>query len=92
MLTGPSGTSLHISWMTDFTSPTASRWDQPRTVSRVISGREPPITEKVERDPVEWNARIQALRNAALSVQRGGVGYYPASDFVHVDTGRVRRW
>ena len=32
------------------------------------------------------------LRNAALSLQRGGVGYYPASDFVHVDTGRVRRW
>ncbi len=26
------------------------------------------ITAKVERDPVEWNARIQALRNAALSV------------------------
>jgi len=32
------------------------------------------------------------LRNAALSLQQGGVGYYPASDFVHVDTGRVRRW
>jgi uncharacterized protein YcbK (DUF882 family) len=35
---------------------------------------------------------LAKLRNAALSVQRGGVGYYPASDFVHVDTGRVRRW
>ncbi len=32
------------------------------------------------------------LRNAALDVHRGGVGYYPASDFVHVDTGRVRTW
>lgn len=32
------------------------------------------------------------LRNAALGLQRGGVGYYPASDFVHVDVGRVRRW
>ncbi|HEV2530404.1 DUF882 domain-containing protein [Phenylobacterium sp.] len=32
------------------------------------------------------------LRNAALDLQRGGVGYYPASDFVHVDVGRVRRW
>lgn len=32
------------------------------------------------------------LRNAALDLQRGGVGYYPASDFVHVDIGRVRRW
>ena len=32
------------------------------------------------------------LQKAALTLQLGGVGYYPASDFVHVDTGRVRRW
>lgn len=32
------------------------------------------------------------LRDAALRLQRGGVGFYAASDFVHVDTGRVRRW
>lgn len=32
------------------------------------------------------------LRNAALALGRGGVGYYPRSDFVHVDTGRVRTW
>ncbi|UCE04236.1 MAG: DUF882 domain-containing protein [Candidatus Latescibacterota bacterium] len=32
------------------------------------------------------------LRDAALKLKRGGVGYYPQSDFVHVDTGRVRRW
>lgn len=33
-----------------------------------------------------------ALRDAALELQRGGVGYYEKSDFVHMDTGRVRRW
>jgi uncharacterized protein YcbK (DUF882 family) len=32
------------------------------------------------------------VRDAALALHRGGVGYYPASDFVHVDVGRVRRW
>jgi uncharacterized protein YcbK (DUF882 family) len=32
------------------------------------------------------------LRDAALALHRGGVGYYEASDFVHVDVGRVRRW
>lgn len=32
------------------------------------------------------------LRDAALALQRGGVGYYQRSDFIHVDTGRVRRW
>ena len=35
---------------------------------------------------------LSAVRAAALDLQSGGVGYYPASDFVHVDTGRVRRW
>jgi len=33
-----------------------------------------------------------ALRNAALSVGGGGVGYYPTSQFVHVDVGPVRTW
>jgi uncharacterized protein YcbK (DUF882 family) len=32
------------------------------------------------------------LRDAAIAMQAGGVGYYQASDFIHVDTGRVRRW
>ena len=33
-----------------------------------------------------------ALRNAALSLHAGGVGYYPTSQFVHVDVGPVRQW
>ena len=32
------------------------------------------------------------LRRAALTLARGGVGYYPHSDFIHVDVGRVRKW
>lgn len=32
------------------------------------------------------------LRAAALRARRGGVGFYPASDFVHLDTGRFRTW
>jgi uncharacterized protein YcbK (DUF882 family) len=35
---------------------------------------------------------LAELRDAALSLRAGGVGYYPGSRFVHVDTGRVRRW
>lgn len=35
---------------------------------------------------------LSRLRDAALSLSAGGVGYYPASNFVHVDTGRVRQW
>jgi uncharacterized protein YcbK (DUF882 family) len=32
------------------------------------------------------------LRDAALELRVGGVGFYPRERFVHVDTGRVRRW
>lgn len=36
--------------------------------------------------------RTDRLRDLALSLQRGGVGFYAKSDFVHLDTGRVRTW
>jgi uncharacterized protein YcbK (DUF882 family) len=32
------------------------------------------------------------LRDVAISLQKGGVGYYAKSNFVHIDTGRVRTW
>jgi len=35
---------------------------------------------------------LDRLRAAALDLGRGGVGYYPVSNFVHVDVGPVRRW
>jgi uncharacterized protein YcbK (DUF882 family) len=35
---------------------------------------------------------LAQLREAALAIRGGGVGYYPASNFVHVDVGRVRFW
>lgn len=35
---------------------------------------------------------LQSVRNAALSLRGGGVGFYPLSQFVHVDVGRVRAW
>jgi len=36
--------------------------------------------------------RTSEVRDTALALHRGGVGYYAGSDFVHVDVGRVRRW
>jgi uncharacterized protein YcbK (DUF882 family) len=36
--------------------------------------------------------QLDSLRDAALALQGGGVGYYARSDFIHLDTGRVRRW
>jgi uncharacterized protein YcbK (DUF882 family) len=36
--------------------------------------------------------RLKLLREKAVSLKAGGVGYYPKSNFIHVDTGRVRYW
>lgn len=36
--------------------------------------------------------QLATLRQAAVSMQRGGVGFYPRDNFVHVDTARVRTW
>ncbi|MEX2272551.1 MAG: DUF882 domain-containing protein [Vicinamibacterales bacterium] len=38
------------------------------------------------------SVKLKNLREVAASLKRGGVGYYPSSNFVHVDTGRVRYW
>ena len=35
---------------------------------------------------------LARLRDSAKGLRGGGVGYYPRSDFVHVDVGRVRYW
>jgi uncharacterized protein YcbK (DUF882 family) len=36
--------------------------------------------------------KTSVVRDAALALHRGGVGYYAQSNFVHVDVGRVRCW
>ena len=35
---------------------------------------------------------LNGLHRAGIRLKSGGVGYYPSSDFVHMDTGRVRNW
>lgn len=38
------------------------------------------------------NRPLALVKRAAMHLGRGGVGYYPSSDFVHVDSGPVRHW
>jgi len=35
---------------------------------------------------------LSVVQETALSLKQGGVGYYPKSNFVHLDTGRPRFW
>jgi uncharacterized protein YcbK (DUF882 family) len=37
-------------------------------------------------------APLAAVRQVAMSLRAGGVGYYPEERFLHVDTGQVRAW
>ena len=36
--------------------------------------------------------KLENLLTAAVELKRGGVGYYPDAEFIHVDVGRVRYW
>ena len=38
------------------------------------------------------SAKTSSLRDAALAMKSGGVGYYAESNFVHIDTGKTRSW
>jgi len=38
------------------------------------------------------NYSTNSLRKIAVGLRAGGVGYYPKSQFVHVDTGSIRSW
>jgi len=49
----------------------------------------------MEGQAIDLSLPIRPLKqvyDAALAMQVGGVGYYPKSNFVHLDVGRVRRW
>lgn len=39
-----------------------------------------------------YDVALKDVRDTAIGMKAGGVGYYGKSNFVHVDTGRVRRW
>jgi uncharacterized protein YcbK (DUF882 family) len=61
-----------------------------RTTSGVAERSQHVLGEAIDiRIPGVSTAR---LRDAALDLHRGGVGYYPQSGIVHVDLGPVRRW
>ncbi|HVM81427.1 MAG TPA: DUF882 domain-containing protein [Stellaceae bacterium] len=74
-----------------------SGYRSPRTNAMLHAHSEGVASHSLHMDGMAIDIRVpgRALRDvraAALDLAGGGVGYYPASDFVHVDVGRVRRW
>jgi uncharacterized protein YcbK (DUF882 family) len=41
---------------------------------------------------VTFDSRLAGTRLAALAMRRGGVGWYPTSHFIHIDSGPTRSW
>jgi uncharacterized protein YcbK (DUF882 family) len=63
----------------DGTYQIVSAYRSPKTIGKAIDVRLEGI-------------KTSTLRDTALAMKRGGVGFYEASDFVHMDTGRPRSW
>ncbi len=38
------------------------------------------------------SVKLNTLRDVAINQQKGGVGYYPKSNFIHVDVGKIHNW
>jgi uncharacterized protein YcbK (DUF882 family) len=74
-----------------------SGYRSPVTNASLAAASEGVATHSLHMQGMAIDIRMQGvrtvrIREAALALRAGGVGYYPKSDFVHVDTGRVRFW
>jgi len=88
-LSGLTGTKAPFDVISGYRSPTTNEALQRRgggvaTHSLHLEGR--------AIDVRLADVALADLRDAAASLRAGGVGFYPQSAFVHLDTGRVRRW
>jgi uncharacterized protein YcbK (DUF882 family) len=74
-----------------------SAYRSPRT-NEMLRGRSSGVAQNsmhLQGQAIDVRLRdvtLDELRDAARNLARGGVGFYPESEFVHVDTGRVRYW
>jgi uncharacterized protein YcbK (DUF882 family) len=74
-----------------------SGYRSPATNARLASASSGVARRSLHMDGRAIDVRLHGvscatLRDLALAAGRGGVGYYRRSDFVHLDTGRVRSW
>jgi len=74
-----------------------SGYRSPATNAMLHANSDGVATHSLHMDGKAVDIRIRGralslVRKTALAMKVGGVGYYPSSDFVHVDVGRVRSW
>lgn len=74
-----------------------SAYRSPQTNAMLAAATDGVATNSLHLDGQAIDIRVpgrdlSVVHKVAVSMRAGGVGYYPSSDFVHVDTGRVRYW
>jgi uncharacterized protein YcbK (DUF882 family) len=74
-----------------------SGYRSPRTNAMLHEHSDGVASKSLHMQGMAMDIRVEGvaldhLHKAALDIGGGGVGYYPTSNFVHVDVGRVRRW
>jgi uncharacterized protein YcbK (DUF882 family) len=88
---------LQVAADRDDTFEVISAYRSPRTNSQLRSQSSGVAEHSLHMDGKAIDIRLtgfptKKVRDLALSLRRGGVGFYASSDFVHLDTGRVRSW
>ncbi len=83
------GTRRPFEVMSGYRSPKTNRMLRRR--SRNVAKKSYHMRAKAMDFQVK-NVSARTLRRIALSLRKGGVGYYPGARYIHVDTGTVRQW
>jgi len=89
--------SLTTKLETDAQLHVISGYRSPRTNAMLASKSNGVAKHSLHMEGLAIDIRIPGrelahVRKAAIALHGGGVGYYPSSNFVHVDVGRVRTW
>jgi uncharacterized protein YcbK (DUF882 family) len=83
------GSDGHFKVLSGYRSPETNSWL--RRSTRGVAEHSLHIEGKAVDIRME-DVSTRTIRNAGLALAMGGVGYYPRSNFVHLDTGRIRSW
>jgi uncharacterized protein YcbK (DUF882 family) len=74
-----------------YRSPTSNEYLRGRSPQSGVASKSQHMNAKAVDIRIPGQA-LEDVRAAAIALKKGGVGFYPESDFVHVDVAKVRYW
>ena len=89
MLQNKTGTKSQIEILSGYRSPKTNSMLR-KASSGVAKNSLHMVGQAIDLRMADFSTR--RLRDVAIDLRAGGVGYYPTSNFVHVDSGKVRHW